>query len=90
MPAKAFISYSHADEKALERLHKHLAVLRRDGTLEAWTDHAILAGGRFDQEIVKSLNASSIFIALVSPNYLASSYCYEKEFQRICSTRSDD
>ncbi len=81
MPANAFISYSHADEKALERLHKHLAVLRRDGTLEAWTDHAILAGGRFDQEIVKSLNASSIFIALVSPDYLASSYCYEKEFQ---------
>lgn len=81
MSTKAFISYSHADEKALERLHKHLAMLRRDGTLDAWTDHAILAGGNLNQEIIKSLNASSVFIALVSPDYLASNYCYEKEFQ---------
>lgn len=80
MPTKAFISYAHADEKALDRLHKHLAMLRRDGTLEAWTDHAILAGGKFNQEIIASLNSSNLFIALISPDYIASQYCYDKEF----------
>lgn len=81
MPTDAFISYSHADEKALDRLHKHLAMLRRDGTLNAWTDHAIKPGDRFTDEILSSLNRSALFIALVSPDYLASSYCYDKEFQ---------
>lgn len=69
---KAFISYCHADENALERLHKHLAVLRRDGTLATWTDHVIAS----------ELESSQVFLALLSPDYLASHYCYEKEFAK--------
>lgn len=82
MPAVAFISYSHADDAALGRLHKHLAMLRRDDMLSAWTDHEILAGSRLDAAITKALEGSSLFLALVSPDYLDSSYCYEKEFTR--------
>lgn len=81
MPINAFISYSHADEKALERLHKHLAMLTRDGSLKAWTDSEILAGDKFSKQIQENLNNSSLFLALLSPDYLASNYCYEKEFQ---------
>lgn len=79
--AKTFISYSHLDEKALERLHKHLAMLLREGTISAWFDHAILAGAQLGQIIQGELDSSDIFLALVSPDYLASNYCYEKEFQ---------
>ncbi|VFU17681.1 TIR protein [Methylocella tundrae] len=82
MVAEAFLSYSHADEKALERLHKHLAVLKREGTLPTWSDHAILAGDRLDGVISAQLERSQIFLALVSPDYLASQYCYDKEFAR--------
>ena len=82
MATTAFISYSHADEKALERLHKHLAVLKREGTLPTWSDHAIVAGDRLDRAIRAQLERSRIFVALVSPDYLASRYCYEKEFAR--------
>lgn len=82
MPLHAFISYSHVDEKHLERLHKHMAMLQRDGTIETWSDHKILPGGKVGQEIDKSLSRSGLFIALVSPDYLASNYCYEKEFQQ--------
>ena len=82
MSSNAFISYSHADEKALERLHKHMAMLQRDGSLTTWTDHAILPGEKVGGEIDKHLQASAIFIALVSPDYIASNYCYEKEFQQ--------
>lgn len=77
----AFISYSHADEKYLERLHKHLAVLKRDGALTTWTDHAILAGEKVHDEISVQLEKSQLFLALLSADYLASNYCYEKEFK---------
>jgi hypothetical protein len=82
MVAVAFLSYSHTDEKVLERLHKHLAVLKREGTLSTWSDHAILAGDRLDGVISAQLEQSQIFVALVSPDYLASQYCYDKEFAR--------
>jgi hypothetical protein len=81
MPVDAFISYAHADEAALYRLHKHLAMLRREEKLNAWTDHAILPGDRFGDAIADMLKASSLFLALVSPDYLDSNYCYEREFE---------
>ncbi|UIY23555.1 toll/interleukin-1 receptor domain-containing protein [Rhizobium leguminosarum] len=81
MAVTAFISYSHADAKHLDRLHKHMAQLRRDEVFETWTDHAIVAGSKLDDEVFTALRASQVFIALVSPDYLASNYCYEKEFE---------
>lgn len=79
---KAFISYSHADERYLERLHKHLAMLQREGRISTWYDRDILAGAPLDAAISAELDASDLFLALVSPDYLASGYCYEKEFVR--------
>jgi hypothetical protein len=80
--AKAFISYSHADEKVKDKLHVHLAQLRRDGEIDAWQDHEILAGSNLNQTISSALDSSELFIAIVSPDYLNSNYCYEKEFQQ--------
>jgi len=82
MPIRAFISYAHTDEKYLERLHKHLVMLRREGDLQDWSDHKILPGSKLGDTISTSLNESNLFIALLSPDYLASNYCYEKEFEQ--------
>ena len=79
--AKVFISYSHRDEKALDRLHTHLAVLRRTNLIAAWYDREILAGGEVDHDIESNLDNSEIFLALVSPDFLASNYCYEREME---------
>jgi hypothetical protein len=81
MPMNVFISYSHKDEIYLEDLHKHLSQLKREHFLNAWSDHNILAGGNFKLEIKSNLQNSHIFIALVSPDYIASNSCYEKEFE---------
>lgn len=77
-----FISYSHKDEAVLERLHTHLAVLRRDGRIEDWFDREILAGGEIDAEIMERLESSGLFLMLVSPDFLASDYCVEREMER--------
>ena len=79
---KAFISYSHKDKAALERLHTHLAVLRRDGRLDEWFDREILAGGEIDAEIEERLESSELFLLLVSPDFLASDYCVKREMKR--------
>ena len=89
MIAKAFVSYCHVDERALERLRKHLSVLKREGTLPIWTDHAIVPGDNLDRVISAELDGSQIFLALVSPDYLASGYCYDKEFKRALELSSE-
>lgn len=78
----AFISYSHKDAEILSRLHTHLAVLRRSGQISGWYDRSILAGGVIDTEISKELENCNLFLAIVSPDFLDSSYCYEKEMNR--------
>ncbi len=77
-----FISYSHRDAGALERLHKHLAVMKREGAIETWYDREILAGGDIDHDISVQLEAADLFLLLVSPDFLASDYCYETEMSR--------
>lgn len=77
---KAFISYCHVDDAMLQRLHVHLANLKREGLIAEWTDQEIPPGGKLDNHISESLNTSQLFICLVSPDYIASNYCYEKEF----------
>jgi len=79
---KAFISYSHKDENYLTRLKTHLAQIRRDGQLREWTDKDIYAGSQLDATISRELESSQLFIALLSPDYIASGYCYEKEFKK--------
>lgn len=81
MAARLFISYSHADDLLLQRLHKHLAQLQRDGSLSDWYDREIQAGGHLDEEIERELSQADIFLACVSPDYIASHYCYERELQ---------
>ncbi len=78
---KAFISYSHKDSSALDRLHTHLAILRREGKIEAWFDRKILPGANIDAEVMSKLQESDLFLALVSPDFLASNYCYETEMK---------
>lgn len=86
---KAFISYSHRDEKALERLHTHLATLRREEKITAWYDREVLAGDDIDNKISSNLDNSEIFLALVSPDFLASNYCYEREMATALDRHAD-
>ncbi|MEX2125973.1 MAG: toll/interleukin-1 receptor domain-containing protein [Woeseia sp.] len=79
---QAFISYSHRDEEALDRLHTHLSVLQREGAITTWIDREILAGAELDASISAALESSQLFLILVSPDFLASDYCYEREMTR--------
>jgi hypothetical protein len=80
--ATVFFSYSHEDEELRNRLEKHLALLKRQGLVEAWHDRRILAGAELDQAISANLESADIILLLVSADFLASEYCYSNEMLR--------
>jgi hypothetical protein len=79
---QAFISYSHSDRHYLDRLHVHLANLKRDHKFFAWTDTVMTGGAVVNNAILQALNNAGFFLAILSPDYLASDYAVNTEFKR--------
>lgn len=79
---QVFFSYSHKDEAMRDELETHLAILKRQGLIEAWHDRRITAGSDLDQSVSQYLEQSDVILLLVSPDFLASDYCYEIEVAR--------
>lgn len=76
--ATVFLSYSHADESLRDQLEKHLSALKRQGLIDSWHDRRIVAGKEFDKEISGNLEKAEVILLLVSSDFLASDYCYER------------
>jgi hypothetical protein len=77
-----FFSYSHRDEALRDQLETHLAMLKRQGFITTWHDRRITAGESFENTISVNLERADIVLLLVSPDFIASDYCYEKETMR--------
>ena len=77
--ASVFVSYSHLDDEFRKRFETHLAQLHREG-VRTWFDGDISPGAELDPSIRRALKQADIFVALASPNYLASRYCFETEY----------
>ncbi len=78
-PLKVFFSYSHKDTEIMNQLAVHLAPLKRLEKIETWSDKAIQAGDEWDESIKNNLRNSDIILFLVSADFIASSYIWEKE-----------
>jgi TIR domain-containing protein len=76
---QVFISYSHHDKEWLDRLRVHLRPLEREALLEVWDDTKIAAGKRWREEIQKAIEAASVAVILVSPDFLASDFIAGEE-----------
>ncbi|WP_313433615.1 toll/interleukin-1 receptor domain-containing protein [Stutzerimonas nitrititolerans] len=77
-----FFSYCHADEALRDQLEKQLAMLRRQGVINTWHDRRINAGQEIDAAIDEHINSDEIILLLVSPDFIASDYCYNIEMKR--------
>ena len=80
--ATLFFSYSHADEDLRDQLEIHLWDLRRQGLIDSWHDRRILAGDEFGVAIDGYIDTADVILLLVSPDFIASDYCYEREMKR--------
>jgi hypothetical protein len=84
-----FISYAHADEKLKNRFLVHLAALKREGLVSVWHDRMLRPGEHLDAAIEAELAAANLVILLVSPDFINSDYCTEKEMQRAFARARD-
>lgn len=82
-----FCCYARKDQKFLLELRKHLSPLVREGLVTLWADTDINAGTEWKKEISLHLNTSHIILVLVSPDFMASDYCYGVEMQRALERR---
>ncbi len=72
-------SYAHADEPLRDELEKHLSPLKRMGRINTWHDRRIVAGEEFESQIDQYFASADIVLLLVSPDFIASDYCYQIE-----------
>ncbi len=79
---EVFFSYSHRDEELRDEMAKHLSILKRQGVITEWYDRAIGAGSEWAQAIDDHLNSAQVILLLISPDFIASDYCFDIELQR--------
>lgn len=77
-----FISYSHKDEALRAELETHLKLLHREGLISTWQDRKIGFGAEWKGAIDRALDAAEIILLLVSPDFIASDYCWDVEVKR--------
>lgn len=77
-----FVSYSHKDEELQNQLQVHLSMLKRQGVIDVWHDRRIVHGDEIDSSVSEALEEAQVVLLLVSPDFLASDYCYDREMQR--------
>lgn len=81
-PIEVFCCYAHKDEPLLRELRTHLTLLERERLIKLWADADIGAGAEWQKEIEQHLNNSEIILLLISPDFIASDYCYSIEMNR--------
>lgn len=86
---KLFFSYSHKDKDLRDKLEVQLSILKREGLIEAWHDRKIPAGDELDKAIDEKLEHADVILLLISPDFLASRYCYDIEVKRAMQRHAE-
>jgi TIR domain len=81
-PINLFYCYAHQDEILRNELDTHLTPLKKSGLIQSWHDLDISPGEEWEKEIGVHLNTAQVILLLVSPDFIASNYCYGKEMGR--------
>jgi ribosomal protein L40E len=78
-PIEIFFSYARKDERLMSELEKHLYIMQRQGLITGWHDNKISPGEEWEQETTVHLNKADIILLLISPDFMASEYCYSAQ-----------
>ena len=81
LTVRVFLSYAHPDERLRQALEKHLSALRRSNLIDMWHDRCLKPGTEYEADIDSHLEAADLVILLISPDFVTSNYCYQREMQ---------
>ena len=73
-PLKIFVTYSHKDTIAKDKLIASFAELKHEGIIDIWHDNEITAGERWRDTIFSNLTDSDILLYLISTSSLGSKF----------------
>lgn len=76
---EVFYAYAPEDDAWVRELEKHLSLLARQGIISTWHPRLIAAGEDRQHIIDVHFQRASIILLLISPDFLASDYCYGTE-----------
>jgi hypothetical protein len=82
MTIDVYIAYAQPDSQWLERLRKQLSAAERIGLVDAWHDGEIEVGADKVEAARRAMEAAEIVVLLLSADFFASEYLYEKEMGR--------
>ena len=81
-PIEVFWASAPNDEPLCHELETHLSLLKRQGIITTWHRRHIAPSTDWATAIDTHLGTASVILLLISPDFLASDYCYGVELQR--------
>ncbi len=80
-PLRLFLSYSHKDQKYVEKLRQALKPSERNGVIQSWYDGEITAGEEWKPLIEQRLREADIVVCQLSMDFLNSDFCVLNELE---------
>ena len=80
-PSRSFTRIPTKTKNCAAQLETHLALLQRNGLILPWNDRCIGAGDEWANQIDEHLRTAQIILLLISPDFLASNYCFDLEMK---------
>jgi small GTP-binding protein len=84
-PIHIFISYSKHDKEPFRiKMERCLKNISRDRELPlvCWHDECLLSGGLVHDDILEQLERADIVVLLLSPDFIATDYCFDRELPK--------
>jgi len=90
---QVFISYAHADMQEtsyVTELRTHLKTMQRTRKIELWDDTHIKSGEKWDERIQEALARAKVVVLMVSADFIASEYVWNKELPHILEAAREE